>query len=244
MPESELPAVAIVDCGMGNLFSIKHALAYVGVPSVVTSSKKDVLAANAVILPGVGSFGDAMASLHRLDLVEPVREVAASDKLLVGICLGMQLLMSESYEFGTHKGLDIFPGAVVPFVPSLDDGARLKVPNMGWTRVFNGSPEEHDAKAVDVENEGWRGTPMEGLRNGEYQYFVHSYYAEPEDDGIANSVARYGDTTFCSSLWRNRVFGCQFHPERSGPRGLKIYQNLASMLAPVVPGGADTWRNG
>jgi glutamine amidotransferase len=223
LQSSERPSAAIVDYGVGNLFSVMHGLRQVGIPATITSSKDDILAASMVVVPGVGAFGDAMASLHRLDLVEPLREVAASEQLLVGICLGMQLLMTESHEFGTHRGLDIFPGVVVPFTPSLEDDSRLKVPHVGWTRNYTsgGRPD------------GWTDSPLEGLSAGEYLYFVHSYYAVPEDSGLATSVATYGDTEFCSSLWRGGVFGCQFHPERSGTQGLRIYRNLASMIAPL-----------
>jgi len=213
--------VAIVDYGAGNLFSVMHGLMKVGIAATITSNKDDILAAAMVVVPGVGAFGDAMASLHRLDLVEPLREIAASEQLLVGICLGMQLLMTESYEFGTHRGLDIYPGAVVPFTPNLDDDSRLKVPHTGWARNY----------ALDDRPDAWTGSPLEGLSAGEYLYFVHSYYAVPEEPGLATSMATYGDTEFCSSLWRSGVFGCQFHPERSGPQGLRIYRNLASILA-------------
>ena len=221
MQSSDRSSAAIVDYGVGNLFSVMHGLRKVGIPAAITSSKDDILAAHMVVVPGVGAFGDAMASLHRLDLVEPLREVAASDQLLVGICLGMQLFMTESHEFGTHRGLNIFPGVVVPFTPSLDDDSRLKVPHVGWTRNYVSGDRP----------DGWSSTPLEGLSEGEYLYFVHSYYAVPEDPGIATSVATYGDKEFCSSIWREGVFGCQFHPERSGSQGLRIYQNLASMGA-------------
>lgn len=221
MQSSSSPSAAIVDYGVGNLFSVMHGLRKVGIPATITSSKDDILAADMVVVPGVGAFGDAMASLHQLDLVEPLREVAASEQLLVGICLGMQLFMTESDEFGTHRGLDIFPGSVVPFTPSLDADSRLKVPHVGWTRNYASGDRSTD----------WTGSPLEGLTQGEYLYFVHSYYAVPEDPGLATSTATYGDTEFCSSMWRGRVFGCQFHPERSGSQGLQIYQNLASMGA-------------
>jgi glutamine amidotransferase len=224
LQSNDSPSAAIVDFGVGNLFSVLHGLRKVGIPATITSSKDDILAADMVVVPGVGAFGDAMTSLHRLDLVEPLREVAASEQLLVGICLGMQLFMTESHEFGTHRGLDIFPGEVVPFVPSLDDDSRLKVPHVGWTRNYV-SGERPD---------GWSNSPLEGLSEGEYLYFVHSYYSVPEEPGLAASMATYGDTEFSSSLWREGVFGCQFHPERSGPQGLEIYRNLASMSAQAV----------
>ena len=137
MTEAQVPKVAIVDYGMGNLFSVKHVIEQVGLPAFVTSSKDDLLRADAVVLPGVGAFGHAMSALHELDLVGPLKEIAASDKVLVGICLGMQLLMTESYEFGTHRGLDIIQGSVVRLNPHADTPGRLKVPHVGWSRIFS-----------------------------------------------------------------------------------------------------------
>ena len=224
MSEDVKPRVAIVDYGMGNLFSVKHAFEQVGMPAFVTSSREDVLNADAVVLPGVGAFGDAMRALDELDLVGPLRDVAASEKVLVGICLGMQLLMTESLEFGTHRGLGVFDGPVVRLNPLSDAGHSLKVPHVGWSRIY-ASDELHRDGA------GWEASPLSGVADGEYMYFVHSYYPVPEDPGVATSYSRYGDVEFCSSIWRGNVFACQFHPERSGPQGLNIYRNLVSMIS-------------
>ena len=224
------PTVAIVDYGMGNLFSVSHALKHVGIPAVITSSKEEILGAGAVLLPGVGAFGDAMAALRRLDLVEPLREIAASEKMIFGICLGMQLFMTESYEFGTHRGLDVFTGAVVPFSAGALGHSRVKVPHVGWTRIFKKGTSEAEERGSRESDGRWQGSPLRGLRDGEYLYFVHSYYAVPEDPAYVTSTSGYGDVEFCSSLWRRNVFGCQFHPERSGPQGLRIYRNLASII--------------
>lgn len=212
---SRQASVAIVDYGLGNLFSVKHACAHAGMRAEVTSSKADILAADAVILPGVGAFGDAMANLRRLDLVEPLRDIAQSAKPLVGICLGMQLVMSESFEFGRYEGLGLVKGPVVRFEEPTEGGRTLKVPQVGWNRVF-------PARAG-----GWKGTLLEGVGEGEYMYFVHSFYAKPEDGAVVLSTSDYGHIEFCSALSRGNVTAFQFHPERSGPAGLRVYANLA-----------------
>jgi len=224
MSEELNPKVAIVDYGMGNLFSVKHAFEHVGMPAFVTSSKEDVLNADAVVLPGVGAFGDAMCALGDLDLVGPLRDVAASETMLVGICLGMQLLMTESHEFGTHRGLGVFDGPVVRLDPLSDAGHSLKVPHVGWNRIYA-------SDGLHRNDVGLEASPLNGVADGEFMYFVHSYYPVPEDLGVVTSFSRYGDVEFSSSIWRDNVFGCQFHPERSGPQGLNVYRNLASMMS-------------
>jgi len=233
MTEARGLNVAIVDYGMGNLFSVTHALARVGLPSLVTSSSKEILNADAVVLPGVGAFGDAMSALDGLDLVSPLRDVAASETVLVGICLGMQLLMTESEEFGVHRGLDIFEGPVVRLNPYDGQPERLKVPHVGWSRIFKDVKSKSPSQMNIPTPEGWswEASPLSGLLDAEFMYFVHSYYALPADAGLAASYSRYGDIEFCSSLWRNNVFACQFHPERSGQQGLNIYKNLASIIS-------------
>ena len=228
------PRVAIVDYGMGNLFSVKHALEHVGLDAVVTSAKDDILKADAVVLPGVGAFGDAMGSLHGLDLVGPLREIVASHRILVGICLGMQLMMTESYEFGTHRGLDLIPGAVVRLNPYPETPGRLKVPHVGWSRIFSREAPHLGSNARTGGGGLWESSPLEGLADGKYVYFVHSFYPQPQDPDVALSFSRYGDIEFCSSLWRDNVFACQFHPERSGPQGLRIYRNLASLISQAI----------
>ena len=214
---------AIVDYGLGNLFSVKHACEHVDMGALITSSASDLFASDLIILPGVGAYGDAITALERLDLIEPLREIGTSDKWLVGICLGMQLLMSESSEFGIHKGLDIIQGLVNPLenLEETDtiDGLprRLKVPQVGWNQIWMG--EKH-----------WSPTLLNGLPDGEYMYFVHSFYVEPAQDEHITSTTRYGQIDFCSSLQYNKVFACQFHPERSGVQGLRIYDTIAKTV--------------
>lgn len=214
--------VAIVDYGMGNLFSVQQACAQVGLLAEITSSKRDILAASAVILPGVGAFGTAMETLARLDLVEPLKEVAASQRPLVGICLGMQLLMSESHEFGHHQGLGIIEGEVLPLPLMTTDGRRFKVPQVGWNRIRAAGGELR-----------WKDTLLGGLVNDEFMYFVHSFYCKPTDTGMVLTTTRHG-FEFCSSLQRRNVFACQFHPERSARQGLQIYRNLGVAVRTVL----------
>jgi len=212
--------VAIIDLGMGNLFSVKHACEYVGLRASITSSRQEIFNADAVILPGVGAFGDAMETLRRLDLVSVLKEIAASPKLLVGICLGMQLLMTESFEFGRHSGLGIIPGTVVRFENPVGPHGALKVPQVCWNRMYR----------IEGLDDSWADSLLYGLANGVFMYFVHSFYVEPEDRSVNIATTQYGDVEFCSALRYRNIFACQSHPERSGPHGLRVYHNLASML--------------
>lgn len=221
-PEGLAATVAIVDFGMGNLFSVQQACEVAGLRGLITADAERILSSDAVILPGVGAFGDAMQALRRLDLIAPLREVAESGKPLVGICLGMQLMMEESEEFGRHEGLGLFEGRVVRLQGRDRDARALKVPQVGWNRVL---------KPGHV---GWEGSYLEGIADGECLYFVHSFCVRPADPFVVLSVTRYGTDEFCSSLRRGRVFACQFHPERSGPSGLRLYQNLARELMPAA----------
>ena len=211
------PKVAIVDFGLGNLYSVRHACKKVGLEAEITSSKQAVLDADAVILPGVGAYRDAMQNLHSLGLVNVLRDIAESGKPLLGVCLGMQLLMSESFEFGHYEGLDIIKGSVVNFGHPQENERSLKVPQIGWNRI---------RKSKDSMD--WNETLLAGIPDHEYMYFVHSYIVVPQDPNIVLSTTRYGDVEFCSSFQKGTVFACQYHPERSGQWGIAIYQNLAA----------------
>ena len=212
-------SVAIVDYGLGNLHSVQLACEHVGLAARITSDRREVLDADAVILPGVGAFGDAMGTLNRLDLVGVLRDVAASGKPLFGICLGLQLLMESSEEFGQHQGLGIIKGRVVPLGEPRENGRRLKVPQVGWNGV---------QKPATVD---WSETPLRDIATNEMFYFVHSFVVVPEDEGVVCSTTAYGDVDFCSSVRYGNVFACQFHPERSGERGLTVYHNLVHSLS-------------
>ncbi len=206
--------VAIVEFGLGNLFSVKAACEHAGMIAEVTADPVAMAGADAVILPGVGAFGDAMSELRRRDLVAPIRDLAAQKKPLVGICLGLQLFMSEGLEFGRHDGLNLIEGDVIRFDKPKGAYGDLKVPQVGWNRVNR--PDELR----------WENTPLARQSSGVYQYFVHSFYARPTDPSVVCATTTYGDVTYCSSIQRENIFACQFHPERSGKDGLAMYQEM------------------
>lgn len=214
-------SVAIVDYGLGNLYSVQRACDHVGLRATITNDPDAVRRADGIILPGVGAFGDAMSTLRANGMVEVLREAIAADRPFMGICLGVQLLMSESHEFGQHEGLGIIAGDVVRFDAPRDlvDGRErvLKVPEVCWNRV--------------AATRSWAGTPLSVMRDGQHMYFVHSYYVRPADPSVVLSTTRYGDVEYCSSIARGNLFACQFHPERSGAEGLAIYRAWADQLA-------------
>ena len=213
------PQVAVVDFHLGNLFSVQRACETVGLTAEITSDKSRVLAADAVILPGVGAFADAMNNLTQLDLISPIKDFISSGKPLLGICLGLQLLMSESEEFGHFRGLDIFSGRVKKF-QTPNGHAPIKIPHVGWNRILKNT-------------RAWDGSLLEGLLEGDFMYFVHSYCIVPEQKDILLSLTNYEGVEYCSSVSSGNVFACQFHPERSAQRGLKIYQNFASLIKKI-----------
>ena len=182
--------VAIVDYGMGNLYSVRHACEHVGLSASITRDRDELLGASAVILPGVGAFGVAMENLRALDLLAPLRDIAASPTPFVGICLGMQLLMTESEEFGTSRGLDIVHGTVERIPAAPDGGKRLKVPQVGWNTIRR----QRTAEDGDL----WWSTPLQGFDDDTFMYFVHSLVVRPEDSAVVLSTTRYGSLEFCS----------------------------------------------
>lgn len=230
MTSQEQPKTAIVDYGVGNLYSIRRACATCGMEAVITSDAQEILDAAAVILPGVGAFGDAMNELRRLDLASPLRELAQQGKPLIGICLGMQLLMTESYEFGHHRGLGIVDGEVVRFENIQQSDRVCKVPHVGWNRVYK-APTNGDGQVSADSTDVWQDSPLEPVHEGEFMYFVHSYYVQPSDPAVTLSVSRYAGREFCSGLKAGNVVAFQFHPERSGPQGLEMYRWIASRLS-------------
>lgn len=209
--------IAIVDYGLGNVFSILRALEHSGIPAKLTASKEDIVSAPGVILPGVGAFGDAMTTLNKLGLSSILKEVATNGKPLLGICLGLQLLMTESNEFGHHQGLGLIEGDVVKLNPDQDGVTAYKVPEVSWNKVNA--------------NQSWKGTILDGMNEGTYQYFVHSYYVRPKDSSRILSTTQYGSVEFCSSVQKGNICATQFHPERSGEAGLKIYKNFVNLIS-------------
>ncbi len=217
------PRVAIVNYGMGNLFSVQQTCAHVGLEAVVTNQKRDLQTADGIILPGVGAFGDAMDNLNRLDITETLQKAILSEKKpFLGVCLGLQLLMEESEEFGYHRGLGVVKGKVIRFGDQIKgrDGRAAKVPQVGWNQIY---PTPSGSE--------WSQSLLSGVSEGDFMYFVHSYHIEPEDRGVRLSMTRYGNFEFCSSVQKGNIFGCQFHPERSGAKGVTVYQNFLKLFS-------------
>jgi glutamine amidotransferase len=201
--------IAIIDYGMGNLRSVQKGFERCGLNAVVTRDPGEIQSARGVVLPGVGAFSACMENLRRFELVEPIRQIVRQQKPFLGICLGFQLLFSESEEFGIQRGLDLFPGKVVGFRPSED----LKVPHMGWNRI-----------------EKRKESPfLEGISTGDYVYFVHSFYVVPEDPSVVATTTDYGEA-FVSSIATDHLFACQFHPEKSQELGLRILSNFGRFV--------------
>lgn len=193
---------AIIDYGVGNLFSLKSSLAAVGAEAVVSGDEKVLRNADRIILPGVGAFEDAMKKLVSSGLAEVVKEEAASGKPLLGICLGMQMLFDKSYEYGEHSGLGLIQGEVIPIEKVIPAG--LKIPHIGWNAL-------HLKKADPL---------FRNVREGDFVYFVHSYFAAACDESVI-ATAEYG-AELTAAVSRGNVSGCQFHPEKSGNVGLNI----------------------
>ena len=194
--------LAIVDYGVGNLFSLACSARAVGAKARVVSDPAEIARADRIVLPGVGAFGDAAQKLRCSGMAEAVKAHAAVGKPLLGICLGMQLLFEKSYEYGEHTGLCLIPGAVKP----LDFAAKkgLKIPHMGWN-------------SLEIKRESGL---FKYIKNGDFVYFVHSYHAECPEEYVSAVCDYGGEVTAC--VRRGNIFGCQFHPEKSGEVGLKI----------------------
>ena len=199
--------IAIIDYGAGNLFSVKNALDYLHIETMITANPADLNAADGLILPGVGAFRDAMTMLNNSGFTEAIKQQAAAGKPLLGIWLGMQMLLEKGYEFGETDGLGLIPGCV-----QLIDGGGLKIPHMGW----NDLTVLHDCAL------------SEGVQDGDYVYFVHSYRAETNDDYIS-CYTTYNEK-IPGLVFHNNIYGAQFHPEKSGQVGMTILKNFAKLV--------------
>ncbi|MGH7821303.1 MAG: imidazole glycerol phosphate synthase subunit HisH [Candidatus Binatia bacterium] len=204
--------IAVVDYGMGNLRSVEKGLERSGARVEVTSDPARVLEARGVVLPGVGAFGACMENLVSRGLDEPIRRVVRSGRPFLGICLGLQLLFDESEEFGPVRGLGLLPGRVRRFDgPVFDD---LKIPQIGWNQLrFRREVPE-----------------LEGIDDGAFVYFVHSYYVEPADPALTVATTEYG-IEFSAAVAKDGLFACQFHPEKSQEVGLRLLRNFAGRVA-------------
>jgi glutamine amidotransferase len=193
---------------MCNLFSVSHACSHAGIDAVVTRDPSEILRADGVILPGVGAFGDAMKNLSKLDLIPVIKDAIGSGKPFMGICLGLQLLFCESEEFGAFKGLGIISGTVKQFPKSFEN-RKIKVPQVGWNRIFKQKEEP----------------VLKNVPDGSFMYFVHSYYVEPTDKSTVLTNTDYEGLRYCSGIQHDNIIAFQFHPEKSAATGLGIYQS-------------------
>ena len=203
--------VVIIDYKLGNLYSVKQACDTVGMNVVVSSNKEDILAADALILPGVGAFIQAMNNLEKLDLIDIIKTKVNSGTPLLGICLGLQLLFTKSEEFGSGNGLNLISGIIKRF-PSKIDQRKIKVPHISWNQIYKS-------------NINFRNTPLLDLIDNEFMYFIHSYYVKPDNDNCILTNTNYDGFEFCSSVIKDNIFATQFHPEKSADKGISIYKN-------------------
>jgi glutamine amidotransferase len=209
------PDVAVIDYGMGNLLSVQRGLEHCGAIVTVTSDPDVIFSASRVVLPGVGAFADAMTELCRLGLDEVVREIGARDTPLMGICLGMQMLLDESDEFGKTAGLGLIPGRVIPLPNTTTTGQSQKIPHIGWNPLV-----------LPQSRKDWQGTLLQDLKSGDSVYFVHSFMASPTNINHRIADCIYGGNPISAVITRNNIIGCQFHPEKSGEVGLKILRRF------------------
>jgi glutamine amidotransferase len=201
-------SIAIIDYQMGNLRSVQKGFEKVGHAAMITSDPAELRRADKIVLPGVGAFGDAIAELRRRDLVQPIKDAIAEEKPFLGICLGLQLLFDVGYEGGQFEGLGVLRGKVARF----DLPHEFKVPHMGWNR----GTFKQSAPLLD------------GIGDGAFFYFVHSYYVLPEDPSLVAIETHYGHP-FCAAVCRGSLFATQFHPEKSQADGLRILKNFAEL---------------
>lgn len=204
----------IIDYNLGNLFSVKHACDYVGLKTVTSNDLDTILKADAFILPGVGAFGEAMRNIEQLNIREAIMERVQTGVPLLGVCLGLQLLFEESEEFGHQKGLGLLKGKVQKLPSILPNGEKFKVPQIAWNKVYQRSIP-------------WQGTILDSVDSEEYFYFVHSFYVLPADETEILCTTRYGGIEYCSGVMKNNIIAVQFHPEKSGEKGISIYRNWA-----------------
>ena len=201
--------IAVIDYGVGNLFSLTASLKYLGAETVVTNRSEDIEKADRIILPGVGAFEDAAAKLRATGLVDTIMKETAAGKPLLGICLGMQLLFEKSYEYGVCDGLGLIKGEIKPIADVIPK--EYKIPHIGWNSLEMKKP-----------------SPIfENVKDGEYVYFVHSYYAADCEEAVT-AVSDYG-AKLTAAVQSGNIFGCQFHPEKSGETGLNILRSFVAL---------------
>ncbi len=208
--------VVVIDYGVGNLLSVQRGLEHCGVKVILTSDPEVILTANRVVLPGVGAFANAMDTLKNLGIVEVLTELSKLGTPLLGICLGMQLLLDESEEFGLSAGLGLIPGRVISIPNQTTSSKKQKIPHIGWNSL--NSPH----------SKSWDNTLLKNNQSGDAAYFVHSFMAVPLDTNHNIAECLYGGHKIAAVIGHNQITGCQFHPEKSGEVGLKILRNFCA----------------
>lgn len=208
--------IAVVDYGAGNLHSLVKAFSHFGHNTFITEEINDIESADALVLPGTGAFQSGMEGLGIRGLIKTIKDFAKTEKPMLGICLGAQLLMSEGYEFGRFKGLDIIPGQVKKFPDNLD--SDVKIPHIGWNEI------------IPPKKGLWGETILSSLNERTNVYFIHSYIFKPAKEENILAYAEYGNLKFCSAIRKDNIYGCQFHPEKSGKMGLKIIENFINLI--------------
>lgn len=204
-------SIVIIDYGVGNVKSIINAFKVNGKDVKLSNDKNEILNSDGIVLPGVGAFAKAMENLEKLELVSIIREYCKLNKPILGICLGMQMLMEESEEFGLNKGLGLIKGTVKKF--SFNSNQKVKLPHISWSKI-------------NISKTEWQNTILEGVDSKSSFYFVHSYIVHPKNSNNILSTTEYSGLEFCSSIKKGNIYGCQFHPEKSSKDGLFIINNF------------------
>lgn len=208
--------VAIIDLGVGNLFSVKQACHEVGLNAKIVNSKEDLQSAKGIIIPGVGAFKSAMDNLDQMGIRSVLIDEIKKGKPIFGICLGMQILFSKSHEHGAQEGLGVIDGEVLPFPKKDNEGKKVAVPLISWRKIQISNPKEKNNSVYSKFNKE------------EYMYFVHSYYCQPSNKKITAAASTYADIEYCASIEFENIFATQFHPEKCGKKGLEIYREWAN----------------
>ena len=203
--------IIIVDFQLGNLFSVKQACEIVGLKAKISSETDEILNADGLILPGVGAFNNAMENLKKLKLDTAIKHKVENGTPIFGICLGLQLLFTKSEEFGSSNGLDLISGVIKRF-PEKFEERRILVPHISWNTIYKS-------------NLSWQTTALTKIKENDFMYFIHSYFVKPTNSSVILTLTNYDSIEFCSSIQHKNIFATQFHPEKSGDKGISIYKN-------------------
>ena len=207
--------IVIINYEIGNIRSILNAFQKIGITPILSRNQKEILSADGIVLAGVGAFSHAMQNLQKYSLLDTIKEYAKTNKPLLGICLGMQMLLDESEEFGTTEGIGLISGRVIKLPTK--NRKHEKLPHVSWNEIT--------PKRID-----WKNTILNNINSKSDMYFIHSYVTIPDDENQILSTTIYSDYEFCSSIKKDNIYGCQFHPEKSAKEGLKIIKNFVNIV--------------